>query len=157
MAHKKLTEEHKERIRNAIKQRWIDGKQEPVKRCPFCNAFMGINHNCKEIKEKQRQAKLENPTRYWLGKKRSKELIEKLRQANLNRVYLKGKESNSWTGGSSKWWHERAREVIEKHLGRKLIKGEIIHHINENWKDNRIENLKVVSRKEHIKIHKPKR
>lgn len=45
------------------------------------------------------------------------------------------------------------REVMEKHLGRSLVKGEHVHHINGNPIDNRIENLEVVSNKEHMKEH----
>jgi hypothetical protein len=45
------------------------------------------------------------------------------------------------------------RLIVEKKLGRYLKSDEIIHHINGDMKDNRIENLKVVTRSEHIKIH----
>ena len=43
---------------------------------------------------------------------------------------------------------------MECHLGRKLKKEELLHHINHNHLDNRIENLQVVTRREHFIIHK---
>ena len=45
------------------------------------------------------------------------------------------------------------RYIMEQHLSRKLRTDEIIHHINEIRDDNRLENLQIVSRSGHIKIH----
>ena len=44
--------------------------------------------------------------------------------------------------------------VMEKHLGRYLTKSEHIHHINGNSKDNRLENLRIVTNSEHSRLHR---
>ena len=45
------------------------------------------------------------------------------------------------------------RWVMEKELGRRLEKGEIVHHMDGNRRDNRPENLQVLTAKEHYKLH----
>lgn len=45
------------------------------------------------------------------------------------------------------------RYIMEQHLGRKLESYEVVHHINGNHNDNRLENLQVMTWSEHSKLH----
>jgi len=84
----------------------------------------------------------------------------------IKRPELTGKKHPNWKGGcyTSKTGYvihcingkdvPEHRIVMEEYLGRKLKSEEIIHHIDENHSNNDIDNLKVVSRAEHINIHR---
>ncbi len=48
------------------------------------------------------------------------------------------------------------RVVMEEYLGRKLSDDEVVHHINGDKTDNRIENLQVMTRSAHSLLHRMK-
>lgn len=50
--------------------------------------------------------------------------------------------------------HEH-RQVAARTIGRALTADDIVHHVNGSPTDNRPENLRVVTRAEHIAIHRP--
>ena len=45
------------------------------------------------------------------------------------------------------------RFIMEQHLKRKLKRNEVVHHINGDKLDNRIENLQIMTLSEHSRFH----
>jgi len=45
------------------------------------------------------------------------------------------------------------RLLMEKHIGRKLTRHEVVHHKNGDGRDNRLENLEIMSQSAHARHH----
>jgi len=58
-------------------------------------------------------------------------------------------------GNSSYYWRCLARATMEEHLGRKLSTEEIVHHGDGDITNNNLDNLRLMSRSEHMKLHRP--
>ena len=94
----------------------------------------------KEIKEKISQSLRGNQNA--LGSVRSEETKEKIRMA-------------FWKGGTRQWYQKQARKIMEEQLGRKLVTGEIVHHIDGNWENNYIGNLYLFEKRGyHLNYHR---
>ena len=63
---------------------------------------------------------------------------------------LRGKGNKAYIKLNSRHLH---RVQAEKKIGRKLKKGEIVHHKNGNKLDNRLSNLEVMTQSQHATLH----
>ena len=61
----------------------------------------------------------------------------------------------AWDSGRGRYVQEH-RLVVERHLGRRLDRREVVHHLNGDQLDNRIENLHTCSQAEHLRLHRSK-
>ena len=133
---------------------------------------------------KQREKQIESLRKHWkthkppmTGKCHSEETknkistSQKIRAINNPKSFVRGKNHPYWKGGKTHNsgyilllakhpkadMNGRVREhiiVAEKTLGRYLIDGEVVHHINGKKDDNRPENLLVIlNQSEHLKLH----
>lgn len=57
-----------------------------------------------------------------------------------------------WTPEGERLEHQI---VMEKHLGRRLKPGEVVHHRDGNKQNNRVKNLELTTQSKHIREHLP--
>lgn len=102
-------------------------------------------------------------SRFYVGhQNRGRKLTEK-QIANLKASARRGRDNHAYNGGT--WIEKRSgrcyircrdgsavlyyRAVMEAHIKRELLPNEIVHHINGDQTDDRLENLQLVSWGDH--------
>lgn len=86
-------------------------------------------------------------------------------------ISSKGEKSKNWNGGktigngyvlikmpdhpnaNSRGYIYEHRHIMEQHIGRYMTHDEVVHHINGNKTDNRLENLLLLTNSEHVALH----
>lgn len=158
---KKRSEKVRQNQQKLSKAMWVkrDEKQRKIIAKKISKALKG-KPKTKEHREKNRQAKLKNPTRYWLGKKFSEEYRKKLSDAQKKLV--KQGTHPLWRGGISFEpytvdWTETLKKAIrerDKYICQICnLYGNICHHIDYDKKNQSSNNLITLCQRCHSKTN----
>lgn len=131
-ARQEFTPEHKQKLSNSLKGRPAYNKGKPM------------SAEQKEKIRNARKGKYRNPTIYGGHKKR--------RADGYIAIYC----PDHIKANKSGFIMEHIL-VMEQFIGRHLKDGEVVHHKNKIRDDNRIENLQLMTFKEHARFHMKER
>lgn len=112
------------------------------------NKFCSISCS---MKERYKRIPIGN---YWLGKKRAYAPRDCVKSNKINQHGYAWILVPHHPKANKKGYVAEHRYVMEQKIGRVLESREIVHHINENRSDNRIENLLLMTHASHNSIHK---
>lgn len=77
---------------------------------------------------------------------------------NRARATLSRRKTAERNGSCTLYWKTGTkyehRVVVEQALGRELMPEEVVHHIDGNKRNNSLENLVVMTRAQHTRLHK---
>lgn len=142
---------------NGLNKGWFKKGQRPINygtrkykpKCQYCNTLIDTSdarskycsHSC-AMKYRWKTNKPKLPKIWNKGKK-----LSETHKNNLSIGKYKGK-GLLIKGKSANYWRSKARQIIDT-----KNKDLVIHHIDGNVTNNNLNNLAVMSRAEHTKLH----
>lgn len=89
---------------------------------------------------------------YWRGRKHGPQIPE---ESRIGMTYTKSGYVYEFAGldRSQNGYVQQHRLVMERAMGRRLESTEVVHHLNGDKSDNRLDNLEVLTSGEHSRLH----